>query len=101
MLGDYPLTQPPKRSESNPGLRGGWYKLSSTEFGVHGSVGIGFISLAFSPAPVEEQPVASTTATTRVTAGNAARLMWFNTVPGPRLLSDLELFGGYVVLTIC
>jgi hypothetical protein len=34
------------------------------------------ISNGRNPAPVEEQPVSSTTATASITAGTAARLMW-------------------------
>jgi hypothetical protein len=63
------------RSGSNPGLRHGWY-LSSSEFVACWLFETGLISLALNPAPVEEQPVASTTPTASITAGNAARLMW-------------------------
>jgi hypothetical protein len=62
------------RSGSDPGLRDGWY-LSSSEFVACWLFGIGLISLALNPAPVEEQPAAS------ITAGNAARLMWSQKAP--------------------
>jgi hypothetical protein len=68
------------RSGSNPELRDGWY-LSSSEFVACWLFGIGLISLALNPAPFEEQPVASTTATASITPGNAARLMWSKKAP--------------------
>jgi hypothetical protein len=43
--------------------------------------GIGLISLALNPTPVEEQPVASTTATASITPGNDARQMWSKKAP--------------------
>jgi hypothetical protein len=69
------------RSGSSPGFRAGWYQLSSSEFVACWLFGIGLISLALNPGPVEEQPVASTTATASITAGNAARLMWSKKAP--------------------
>src|ERR1700724_3300112 len=75
------VTQPPKRSESKPGLSEGWYQLSSSKFAACWLVGTGLISLALIPAPVEEQPVARTTVVPRDTASNAARLMWSHQAP--------------------
>jgi hypothetical protein len=69
------------RSGSSPGFRAGWYQLSSSEFVACWLFGTGLISLASNPVPVEEQPVASTTATASITAGDAARLMWFKQAP--------------------
>jgi hypothetical protein len=62
------FSQLPKRSGSNSGLRGGWYQLSFSEFATCRLLGIGPISLASNPAPVEEQPVARTTVAPSATA---------------------------------
>jgi hypothetical protein len=75
------VTQPPKRSESKPGLSDDWYQLSSSKFAACWFVGTGLISLALIPVPVEEQPVAMTTVVPRATASNAARLMWSQKAP--------------------
>ena len=75
------VTQPPKRSESKPGLSDGWYQFSSSKFAACWLVGTGLISLALILVPVEEQPVARTTVVPRATASNAGRLMWFQKAP--------------------
>jgi len=54
---------------------------ASSEFVACWLFGIGLISLALYPAPVEEQTAASTTATASITAGNAGRLMWCKKAP--------------------
>jgi hypothetical protein len=94
------LTQPPKRSGSNPGLRDGWYQLSSSEFEACWLVGTGLISLALNPVPVEEHPVASTTMTPSATANNFAFLMC-SKMPEQRSLSNLPLLEGRTALTMC
>src|ERR1700722_12536331 len=68
------VTQPPKRSESKPGLSDGWYQFPSSKFAACWLVGTGLISLALIFVPVEEQPVARTTVVPRATTSNAGRL---------------------------
>ena len=75
------VTQPPKRSESKPGLSDGWYQFSSSKFAACWLVGTGLISLALILVPVEEQPVARTTVVPRATTSDAGRLMWFKKAP--------------------
>ena len=75
------VTQPPKRSESKPGLSDGWYQFSSSKFAACWLVGTGLISLALILVPVEEQPVTRTTVVPRATTSNAGRLMWLQKAP--------------------
>jgi hypothetical protein len=75
------VTQPPKRSESKPGLSEGWYQLSSSKFAACWLVGTGLINLALIPVPVEEQLVARTTVVPKATASNASRLVWSQKAP--------------------
>jgi hypothetical protein len=91
------ITQPPYKS-LNAGLRTGWYEPRFSEFEACWFVGMGFISLALNPAPVEEQPVAKTTATERIAADN---LIWFKNLPEQWLQSNLGLPEGHEVLIIC
>jgi hypothetical protein len=62
----------------------GWYPPSPSEFASCWLVGMRLISLALKPVPVEEQPVASTTITLRMTIRNADRLISFTKAPEQR-----------------
>jgi len=70
------FTQLPRRSGSNPGLRGGWYQLVCFAFVACWLFGTGLISLSENPVPVEEQLVWTTIAAS-ATATNQARSMPF------------------------
>jgi hypothetical protein len=59
----------------------GCFKPFSSSSELCRAAGSGLISNKLNPLPVEEQPVASTTATASITAGNAARLMWSKKAP--------------------
>jgi hypothetical protein len=50
--------------------------------------------------PVEEQPVARTTAPPSTTASNAARPMWFKKAPEQWSVSKLPLLEGQINFTM-
>ena len=75
-------------------LRAGWYAASSSEYELPWLVGIGLISLALNPLPVEAQLVASTTVTPNATVSNTTRVISFKKAPEQWSVSHLPLLEG-------